>query len=326
MYSPHFPSSSPSSPCPKGSAKSLLLQWARLAFHPPFRKPEGITARKVKTSFVSSQGCPLTTLITQPHLPAWGSCWHFALMSPKPAAGGRETAECNWVISFPLLPSYWDIQKLSKRRLMVFGAFKKAYMSLLMIHKSLKWCIWIKLPNRQQSLNYIIWKKVKKAAQPKLLNEILQLISMDKSYQSFWIQNTPRAVTVCCPLCASLSHRTITLPLTGIKYFLQHCRCRPGKASAHVSSEFVEVTAAFLDTLKKKTFESSFKNCCSLLCRATVPLSRTLHQEGALCCDLPRHHPQLQSDGSRKHSREPAAVPVPQHTQGQCLWQILLQA
>lgn len=58
-------------------------------------------------------------------------------------------------------------------------------MSLLMTHKSLKWCIWIKLPNRQQSLNYIIWKKVKKAAQPKLLNEILQLISMDKSDQSF---------------------------------------------------------------------------------------------------------------------------------------------
>lgn len=53
-------------------------------------------------------------------------------------------------------------------------------MSLSMIHRSLKWCIWTKLPNRQQSLNYIIWKKVKKAAQPKLLNELLQLISMDK--------------------------------------------------------------------------------------------------------------------------------------------------
>lgn len=121
-----------------------------------------------------------------------------------------------------------------------------------MIHRSLKWCIWTKLPNRQQSLNYIIWKKVKKAAQPKLLNELLQLTSMDKWHQSFWMQNTPRAMAVCYPPCASLPHRTIVLPWTGIKYFLQHCRCHPGKAFAHVNSEVVEVAAAFLDTFRKR--------------------------------------------------------------------------
>lgn len=149
--------------------------------------------------------------------------------------------------------------KVKQKKVDSIWSIQKAYMSLLMIHKSLKWCIWIKLPNRQQSLNYIIWKKVKKAVQPKLLNELLQLISMDKSHQSFWIQNTPRAITVCCLPCVSLPHRTITLPLTGIKYFLQHRRCHPGKASAHVSPEFVEMAAAFLDTCRKKPLKAALR-------------------------------------------------------------------
>lgn len=34
-----------------------------------------------------------------------------------------------------------------------------------MIHKNPKWCIRLEIPNRQYSLNDIIWKKVEKIAQ-----------------------------------------------------------------------------------------------------------------------------------------------------------------
>lgn len=50
----------------------------------------------------------------------------------------------------------------------VLGAFRAA-LSISMIHKSSKWCIGIQFPNREQSLNDIIWKKVEKVAQLQLV-------------------------------------------------------------------------------------------------------------------------------------------------------------
>lgn len=59
-----------------------------------------------------------------------------------------------------------------------------------MIPESSKRCMRINLPNKQQSLNGPIWKEVEKAAPLKLVNEILWLITRDRSPQSFRIQNT----------------------------------------------------------------------------------------------------------------------------------------
>lgn len=80
----------------------------------------------------------------------------------------------------------------------VLGAFRAA-LSISMIHKSSKWCIGIQFPNREQSLNDIIWKKVEKVAQLQLVSKTPLFISTHRSPQSLCIQNTSKAITISHP-------------------------------------------------------------------------------------------------------------------------------
>lgn len=60
--------------------------------------------------------------------------------------------------------------------------------------------------------------------------------------------------------------------------------------------------------------------------QASVPFGGAVHQEGAVSRFPARHHPHLQGDGGGQHSREPAALPLPGHPQGQSIWEVLPQA
>lgn len=143
--------------------KSLLLWKRELDSFLILRKPEAVTAAKsYNLPCIQSGHSPYHTNYTAPSA-SMGQLLTLHFDEPKSEQQVEEKLlnVLVWLLSLCCLRT-WDIQKLSKRRLIVFGAFRKAYLYLLMIHKSLKWCIWIKLPNRQQSLNYIIWKKVKR--------------------------------------------------------------------------------------------------------------------------------------------------------------------
>uniref|UniRef100_A0A7N9ARM4 Signal transducer and activator of transcription n=1 Tax=Mastacembelus armatus TaxID=205130 RepID=A0A7N9ARM4_9TELE len=58
---------------------------------------------------------------------------------------------------------------------------------------------------------------------------------------------------------------------------------------------------------------------------AGVPLRGAVHEERAGRRLSARHHPHLQGDGRRKHPREPAPLPLPQHPQRQGLREVLPQ-